>query len=172
MDLKNPLIFLIISILPLLIFNFSTLIFLGKAALEAPYEFHLLRTFNGESTWDALNLKFLVEKIPFFPTLITCITAIIGYFKKPRTIDRLANSCLLAITGFVSSLIFYSPQFCLWMLSAATFSKNKRVLILTYFLCFFSFIYFPITYDIKDANETYYFIFKLFVLIVTYLRIF
>ena len=164
--------FLIISSLPLLIFNFSTLIFLGKEALEAPYQFHLLRSFNGESTWDALNLKYLVKWIPFLPTLSTCITSIIGFFKKPRTLDQLANSCLLAITGFASSLIFYSPQFCLWILSAATFSKNKRVLILTYFLCFFSFIYFPITYDIKDANETYYFIFKMFVLIVTYLRLF
>jgi len=169
---KKTIRFILISILPLIILNFSTFLFLGKDALVAPYEFHLVRKFNGQSTWDTLNLQFLVRKLPFLPTFLMIITSMLGFLRKPRNISELAESSLLAITGFVSSLIFYSPQFCLWILSAATFIRNKRILFLTCTLCFFSYIYFPITFDMQYTHKINLFIYEMVILIVSILRIF
>ncbi len=168
---KKTIRFIFISISPLIILNFSTFIFLGKDALEAPYKFHLVRTFNGESTWDALNLKFLVNKFPFLPKFLIIVTSILGFLKKPRNISDLAESSVLAITGFASSLVFYSPQFFLWILSAATFVKNKRIIFLTCTLCFFSYIYFPIAAKIQDIHQINFLFYKMMILIVTILRI-
>ena len=151
--------------------NISTFLFLGKEALEAPYKYHLVRTFNGQSTWDSLNLQFLVERFPLLPTFLVLIFSILGFLRSPRNLTELAESSLIAITGFVSSLIFYSPQFCLWILSAATFIKKKRTLYIICTLCFLSFIYFPITYDMRNTHLLNFFIYKMVVFTVTTLRI-
>ncbi len=151
--------------------NISTFLLLGKEALEAPYKYHLERTFNGQSTWDSLNLKFLVKRFPFIPQFFIAITSILGFLRRPRNLNELAESSLIAITGFVSSLIFYSPQFCLWILSSATFIKKKRTLFIICTLCFLSFIYFPITYDMRNTHFLNLFLYKMVVLSVTSLRI-
>ena len=151
--------------------NITTFLLLGKEALEAPYKYHLVRTFNGQSTWDSLNLKFLVKRFPFLPQFLVGITSILGFLRKPRNLNELAESSLIAITGFVSSLIFYSPQFCLWILSSATFIKKKRTLFIICTLCFVSFIYFPITDDMRNTHILNFFIYKMVVLSVTFLRI-
>ena len=168
---KKTIKFIFISVLPLVMLNITTFLLLGKEALEAPYKYHLVRTFNGQSTCDALNLKFLVKRFPFLPQFFVGITSILGFLRKPRNLNELAESSLIAITGFVSSLIFYSPQFCLWILSSATFIKKKRTLFIICTLCFLSFIYFPITYDMRNTHILNFFIYKMVVLSVTGLRI-
>lgn len=173
--MRRSIYFAFISIAPFLISNLIVLIFLGNDALISAYEFHMVRTFNGASTWDVLNLKFLVDFIPNLPTITAVIFAIFGFLRRPKNLSELADSCLIATTGFASSLVFYSPQFCFWTLSCATFSENQKIWFLTFCLCFFTYIYYPLAdvfygYGTRGDNASF-IVYKLSILVVTLFRL-
>ena len=46
------------------------------------------------------------------------------------------------------STVFYSPQFCLWILAIASFSQRRRILLLVFWLCLLTYFYFPVAYDV------------------------
>ena len=116
-----------------------------------------------------------VNYLPALPSVSAIFFSLIGFLRKPRNFDEFADSCVLATTGFSSSLVFYSPQFCLWTLSCSTFSKNRKITFLTLCFCFTTYIYYPLAgvyYAYGTRNDTYsFFIYSASIILVTITRI-
>ena len=171
---KKLLIFVLTSISLFAISNLSILLILGKDALLFPYKYHAERTFNGQSSWDALRLTGLVNYLPGLPTFSAISFSSNWLLKKPKNFSEFIDSCVIAITGFSSSLVFYSPQFCFWTLSCATFSNNKKTCFLTLIFCLMTYIYYPLAsvyYAAGTRNDKYsFYIFSVSILIVTLVR--
>ena len=166
--------FTLVALSPFALGNIIVLISLGPLAFLSSYEFHAYRTFNGQSTWDTFGLQSIVTSFHLAPTLCTALASIAGYLRKPRTLHDCADSCLLSVVGFVSSTVFYSPQFCLWFLSLSSFSKNKIVILLTTTLAFVAYLYFPVGYGVwhqDEANFIYTIFYGFFIHLTTILRI-
>jgi len=172
--IKKTFYFVLTSISLFAISNLSILLILGKDALLFPYKYHAERTFNGQSSWDALRLTGLVNYLPGLPTFSAISFSVIGFLRKPKNFSEFIDSCVIAITGFSSSLVFYSPQFCFWTLSCATFSNNKRTCFLTLIFCLMTYIYYPLAsvyYAAGTRNDKYsFYIFSVSILIVTLVR--
>ena len=96
--------------------------------------------------------RFLVSWFPGLPSLLTISFSIGAACLRPKSFDRLVDACLIAVVGFTVSTVFYSPQFCLWILAIASFSERQRILLLVYGLCLVTYFYFPVAYDIKAGS--------------------
>ena len=136
------------SLVPYAAMTLITLLISDLDGLLSSYLFHVRRSFNGESLWDGLNLRFLVLWFPGLPALLTLCFSIGAAGLRPRSFDRLVDACLVAVVGFTVSTVFYSPQFCLWILAIASFSQRRRILLLVFWLCLLTYFYFPIAYDV------------------------
>lgn len=150
--IRKALIFLVACLLPYAALTLITLLFSGLDGLLSSYLFHAKRSFNGESLWDGLYLRFLVSWFPGLPSLLTISFSIGAACLRPKSFDRLVDACLIAVVGFTVSTVFYSPQFCLWILAIASFSERQRILLLVYGLCLVTYFYFPVAYDIKAGS--------------------
>ncbi len=140
---KRALGYVCLSISPFLLMNVITILFSGLDGLLYAYKFHAMRSFNGESTWDALGISYIIKYIPALPMLLSVAFSLCGALLAPKKIDQLARSSLIVITGLVSAAIFYSPQFCLWVLSVSVFTNNKKVSRLVFFYCIATYFYYP-----------------------------
>lgn len=146
--IRKALIFSVVCLVPHTTMSLATLLFSGFDGLLTSYLFHAKRSFNGESLWDGLSLRFLVRWFPGLPALLTIGFSIGAACLRPRSFDRLIDACLVAVVGFTVSTVFYSPQFCLWILAIASFSERQRILFVLYGLCFVTYFYFPVSFDI------------------------
>ncbi len=146
--IRKALIFSVVSLAPHTTMTLVTLLFSGFDGLLTSYLFHAKRSFNGESLWDGLYLRFLVRWFPGLPALLTLGFSLGAACLRPRSFDRLIDACLVAVVGFTVSTVFYSPQFCLWILAIASFSERQRLLFVVFGLCLVTYLYFPVAYDI------------------------
>src|SRR5262249_555031 len=141
-----------LALAPMILSLLATFIFAGWEGVIAPFNFHALRTLNGESTYDAINYLFGFPLISEQPEVrwvgqsLQVTGALAGAAMRPRTFDDLVNSFLFGVLGFMSFSVFYSPQFVLWILPLVCFSRSRIMLILAILLSWLTYLYYPISY--------------------------
>src|SRR5262249_38488834 len=136
--------------------NLAVVAFAGWEGLLAPYRFHAARGLNGESTYDALAY---VMRTPFVQDLITGrpwiarglqIGAALGAVGlRPRNFQSLVDAFLVALLGFITFSEFHSPQFLLWVLPIASFSRAPAMVTSAIALSWLTFLYFPVAFDLR-----------------------
>ena len=111
--------------------------------MVAPFKFHVLRPFKGESTYDALNDLFGTPVTLDGVALqrgaqslqLGCTLAAAAM--RPRNFDALVNAFLFAVLGF-------SLQFALWILSLASFSRSPVMLSWAIAFSWLTDLYYPV----------------------------
>lgn len=143
---------------PFVLGNLITLAFSGMEGLMYAYKFHAMRSFNGESTYDAVSYVFgpgfrdLVTRVPKLPLAMQALGALIAMAFRPRTPDQLLRAFLFATTMFVSFSVFYSPQFVLWMVPFVAEWSMPAVSWLMVALSWVTFAYFPVAFFRKEKR--------------------
>ena len=123
----------------------------GIDGLTFPYRFHAVRSFNGQSTWDAFGIQYLVNRVSFLPAVVVALCSLYAVLRQPKTFDDFADCSVVAVTGFASSLVFYSPQFVLWIVAVAVCSSRSFLQYLCLLLSLFTYAYFPYAADFTTA---------------------
>ncbi len=141
-----------ICLMPFLLGNLIVLCYAGVKGLLAPYAFHAIRKQNGESVYDVFYLSWLVDIFPGLPTLLQISSSLLPVLQKPKTFEALVNAFLIAIVGLITFSVFYSPQFCLWIIPIAAFSESLLIRRLTVVLSWATFLYFPLAFDLKNTE--------------------
>jgi uncharacterized membrane protein len=143
---------------PFVLGNLATLAFSGMDGLMYAYKFHASRSFNGESTYDALaytigpGLRDLATRIPKLPVMLQAAGALLAIAFQPRTPQQLMRAFLFATTMFVSFSVFYSPQFVLWLVPFVAEWTLPWVSWLVVVLSWVTFGYFPIAFFRKARH--------------------
>jgi hypothetical protein len=139
-----------LAIAPMILSLFATLAFAGWEGMFAPFKFQVLRTLNGEATYDAINYLLGFSVIPELSEVrwvghaLQVACALAAAAMRPRTFDDLVNTFLFALLGFISFSFFYSPQFVLWILPLISFSGSRIMLISAILLSWLTYLYYPI----------------------------
>jgi hypothetical protein len=139
-----------LGVAPIILSLLITFIFAGQEGMIAPFTFQALRTLNGESTYDAFNYLFNLSAIPdgsevrWVAQSLQVGCALAAAAMRPRSFDDLIDAFLLAILGFISFSVFYSPQYVLWLLPLVSFSESRVMVISAIVLSWLTFLYFPI----------------------------
>jgi len=141
----------LIAFAPLFVFNLLVYLNSGYDGLMFAYRFHADRTFNGESTWDAFGLQHLVENIHFLPALIVLLFSSYPIWRRPKSFAEFTDCAVIAVVGFASSLVFYSPQFVLWIVSISVFSERRFLSGLCLALSLVTYGYFPYAADLRSV---------------------
>jgi uncharacterized membrane protein len=162
-----------LAVAPILLSLLITLTFAGWEGVVAPFKLQALRTFNGESIYDAINYLFGAPVIPNgsgarrVAQMLQVACALGAAAMRPRTFEDLVNACLFAVLGFMSFSVFYSPQYVLWILPLVCFSSSRPMLISAILFSWLTYLYFPISYDLGRTR-----LFKVMVVAVGLLRLF
>ena len=141
----------LLSLAPFAICNLLVYSNTGLEGLVFPYRFHAIRSFNGQSTWDAFSIQYLVNEISILPSLVIAICSLYAVWKRPKSFEEFTDCSVVAITGFASSLVFYSPQFVLWIVASSVFSSKNLLQYLGLSLSVFTYAYFPYMADLVHA---------------------
>jgi uncharacterized membrane protein len=147
-----------IALAPFIAGNLAVLAYAGRAGMMSPYAFQAGRSFNGESTWDAIGFvlsrdpRQLFGGVPWLPAAVQVAGALAAAALRPRTFEELANAFLVAAVVFVSGSVFYSPQFALWLVPFACFAPGLAVPLTCAALSWVTFAYFPIAYAHRHAH--------------------
>jgi len=144
---KKALLFLLLSVSPYIAMNIITIGFSGIDGFLSAYKFHAQRSFNGQNLYDAFGLQSLIIAFPGIPKAMAVISSLTAALLRPKTFEQLISTCLLSVTGFTLAVPFYSPQFCLWLLSIASFSLRTRILLPVFTLSASAYFYYPISWD-------------------------
>ena len=179
--LGPALVAVVVMLSPTLASNFAVFVWGGKEALLAPYKLQLFRGFNGESSFD--SLFFLGSRLGIsatwiatmkssllehqIPKIIQSAIALGACCFRPARFESFVNAALLSVLGFMAFSSFYSPQFVLWLIPFLLFTRDRPLLSLGVLLAFCTYIYFPVSYDIRASYRTF---FSLSVLGVTSIR--
>ena len=142
---------MLIAFAPFFVFNLLIYLNSGYEGLMFAYRFHVDRTFNGESTWDAFGLQYLVENIHFLPAATVLLFSSYPIWKRPKSFAEFADCAVIAVVGFASSLVFYSPQFVLWIVSISIFSERRYLSALCLALSLVTYGYFPYAADLRSV---------------------
>jgi hypothetical protein len=159
---------------PMILSVLATFGFAGWEGVIAPFKFHLVRTLNDESTYDAVNYLFhapvtlWVNDAPWIAWSLQVAAALAAAATRPRRFEDLINSFLFSVLGFMSFSVFYSPQFVLWVLPLVYFSTSRAMLITTILFSWLTYLYFPISSDLRYAKP---FLLKAAVITISLLRI-
>jgi hypothetical protein len=142
---------------PMILSLLATFVFAGWEGVIAPFKFHLVRTLNGETTYDAVNYLFnapvtWINKAPWIAHSLQVAVALAAAAARPRQFEDLINSFLLAVLGFISFSVFYSPQYVLWVLPLVYFSSSRAMLITAILFSWLTYLYFPISFDLHHAQ--------------------
>jgi len=146
---------LAIAVAPFLLSQVAIYLWAGLDGVLGPFQFQMGREFNGESLYDsvALILETLgASSQPFrdfilaspIPKLIAIGTSVGAALMRPKTFEELVDAWLFAVTGFILSSVFISPQWLLWMIPIACFSNRLSLHRLMAGLSYATFIYYPI----------------------------
>jgi hypothetical protein len=150
--------FAILATLPMILSLAVVYGFAGWDGVAAPFRFHLGRSFNGESSYDALNYvlgtQLEATEIPFVPTALQIATAIAAAALRPRSFDELANAMTFAILGSITFSTFYSPQFLLWILPIVSFANSRMMAVLALLLAWVTYAYFPVAWDLANTGAS------------------
>jgi uncharacterized membrane protein len=142
-----------VALAPMLLCLLSVLVFVGWDGVLAPFRFHAVRDFNGESTYDAITYLFGTSFLPRgawarrIAQVLQIVCALGAAAMLPRSFEELVNALLFALLGFMSFSVFYSPQYVLWILPLACFSRSRSMLISAILFSWLTYLYFPATFD-------------------------
>jgi uncharacterized membrane protein len=142
--------------------NLATLAFSGVDGLMYAYRFHATRTFNGESTYDAVTYVFgpafrdVFARFPRLPLALQALGALLAVAFRPRTHEQLMRAFLFATTMFVSFSVFYSPQFVLWLVPFVAEWTMPVVSWLVVALSWVTFAYFPVAFFRKARHLSFF----------------
>jgi hypothetical protein len=124
----------------------------GWEGVTSPFRFHLVREFNWESSYDALNYVLGTElqatQIPFVPLALQALASLAAAGMRPRSFDDLVNATIFATVGYVTFSVFYSPQFLLWLLPIVSFANSRMMIVLAVLLAWVTYAYFPVAWDL------------------------
>jgi uncharacterized membrane protein len=165
-----------LAVTPMILSLLATLTFAGWEGVIAPFNYHAVRTLNGESTYDVINYLFDARVISAGPEIrqvayalqIGC--ALAAAAMRPRSFEDLVSAFLFAVLGFMSFSVFYSPQFLLWILPLVCFSESRVMLTAAILLSWLTYLYFPVSYDLQQLGQGG--LFKAMVVAVASLRVF
>jgi uncharacterized membrane protein len=145
---------LLLAIAPFALGLLGSLLFAGWDGMLEPFKFHAARTLNGQSSYDALNYLIGVRLVPAgaeigrIAPLLQISCALGAAALRPRSFEQLVHALLFATLGFMTFSVFYSPQFVLWILPIACFSRSWLILAATAALCWLTYLYFPVSFDL------------------------
>ena len=72
-------------------------------------------------------------------------------WRRPKSYEDFVDCSVIAVTGFASALVFYSPQFVLWIVAVVVFSPRKFLQYLSLLLAISTYSYFPYAADFTTA---------------------
>jgi hypothetical protein len=167
-----------LAIVPIIVGLFATLLFSGWEGMVAAFKIQGLRTLNGESTYDAIN--YLVSTpvisdgadIRRIGQLLQIGCALAAAAMRPQSFEELVKACLIAVLGFMSFSVFYSPQYVLWILPLVCFSGSRVMLIAAILFSWLTYLYFPISADLYWQGSCCQSLFKAVVVAVSLFRLF
>ena len=130
-------------------------LYAGVEGVLMPFEFHAGRGYNGETIYVALNTLLNERGTPLLdwmlkhrvPVMLQVAFGLLAAAMRPKTFEQLLYAFLVAIVGFVTTSVFHSPQFALWIIVAAAFTRNRYLQVLLAALSWFTYLYFPILFD-------------------------
>ena len=149
--------------------------FAGWEGVTSPFQFHLEREFNWESSYDALNYvlgtRFEARDIPFVPLALQALASLVAAGMRPRSFDDLVKATSFAIVGWMTFSVFYSPQFLLWVLPIVSFANSRLMVVLGLLLALMTYAYFPVAWDLAHITGVSSKPLEALVITVTVLRI-
>lgn len=159
-----------ICLTPFILSQVAVFAYAGIDGVKQPYLYHINRSTNNESTYDAiaylLPLPF-IQKLSHLAKGLQIATSLLAAVFKPKSFDDLVHSFLFAILGFISFSIFHSPQFVLWIIPIASFSSSIWLNVWTIIYAWIIYLYFPLIFDRHNATHC---AFKLTVILMTSVR--
>ena len=78
-----------LSLAPFAICNLLVYANTGLEGLAFPYRFHAIRSFNGQSTWDAFGIQYLVNTISILPTLVIAVCSSLCSLETSKIFRRI-----------------------------------------------------------------------------------
>jgi hypothetical protein len=147
-----------LSLGPCLLANLVVFAYAGWDGMLSPYRFHAHRANFGESTYDAFYylFPFLFSEHPtvsgWVPGLLQIVCSLAAMALRPRSFDELVNAFLVALLGFMSFSVFYSPQYCLWLVPFACFSQSRSVWLQSVLFGWVTYLYFPV-FHVNGAHK-------------------
>ena len=166
-----------ICLTPFILSQVAVFAYAGLDAVKQPYLYHINRSTNNESTYDALatlNEVIAYLLLPFLHQLsnlakgLQIATSLLAAVFKPKSFEDLVHSFLFAILGFISFSIFHSPQFVLWIVPIACFSPSRWLNFWAIAYSWVMYLFFPIVYDRYHYTH---FAFKLTVVLISAVRL-
>jgi len=165
----------VLAVAPMILSLIIVYTFAGWEGMVAPFDFHAVRTLNGESTFDAINYLFGAPVIPngsgvlWVGRFLQVGSALAAAAMRPRSFEDLVNTFLFAVLGFMSFSVFYSPQFVLWILPLVCFSGSRVMLISGIIFSWLTYLLMPIAFDLHSVQPGLY---HAMIVTVALLRIF
>jgi len=157
----------------------------GWDAATLPFLYHAARGLDPDeksSTYHVAIEVLGIEQVRdltanrTIPRVLQLATVLLAASLVPSRIDRIdqfALAGLLAVTGFMSFSLFFSPQFVIWLVPFAVYSNSRLILATVHATLVATWLFFPVAYDLKLANPGSAFnenLFDFAVLLMTVLR--
>jgi len=149
----------VLCLLPLVVSGGIVYSYAGWEATTRPYREHASRDLDTQSsTYDVLiDVCGLTEAREFASRKITVhalqlAMALLAAATLPKRASQLADAGLVALLGFLTLSVFYSPQFVIWVLPLAACSGSRWARRGVFALLVTSLLYFPVAYDIRGGN--------------------
>lgn len=148
----------IVAVLPMLMSLAAVYAYAGWDGMLAPFRFHGVRGFNGESSYDAVNhllgIGLTAKDVGYFPIACQIGCALVAAAMRPRSFEDLSRAMGFAVLAFVTFSGFYSPQFVLWILPFIAFVGSPALGILAFVFAVATYVYFPLAYDLAWQSDT------------------
>jgi hypothetical protein len=130
----------------------------GPAAMLYPFEWQAARGPNGQSTWDAVGLLAggwtgdLARDQRWLPFTMSVACAIGAAALRPQTFAELCRAFVLAIGGYITFSVFYSPQFALWLVPPMALEGGAALFWSGLVLQWGTFAYAPVASHLKAGR--------------------
>ena len=150
-----------LAVAPMLASLLAVWMYAGLDGMLMPFRFHAARTYNDETIYLAVNTLLEGRATEVLdgmlrarvPVMIQVGFALLAAALRPKTFEDLVHAFLVAIAGFVTALVFHSPQFILWIVAVAVFAKNRFPLWVALALGWLTYVYFPVLFDMYRNVE-------------------
>jgi len=154
----------------------------GWDAATLPFLYHAARGLDPDeksSTYHVAIEVLRIEQVRALtadrtvPRVLQLATVLLAASLVPSRIDQFALAGLLAVTGFMSFSLFFSPQFVIWLVPLAMYSNSRMVVVTVHATLLATWLFFPVGYDLKLADPSSVFkqnLFDFAVLLMTLLR--
>lgn len=141
-----------LAVAPLAISMVVVLALGGVTAMLYPFRWQAIRGPNGQSTWDMVALltrglgTSIVRHLPLLPFVLQVASGLVAAALRPRTFEQFLRAFVVAIGGFVTFSVFYSPQFALWFVPPVALSESLALVLSAIALQWVTIVYFPLAY--------------------------